>query len=92
LWDWLHSRPCQQEDRDCATSQWQGDSGGPLDNQDKEAEQACQPQPQVCHAQGIPQDGQGCQEPGIEQLHVSLFFIICSPLMMCSSGERLFSK
>ena len=37
-----------------------GDDCGPLDNQDKEAEQACQPQPQVCHAQGIPQDGQGC--------------------------------
>lgn len=58
------SRPCEQEDCDGAASRRQGDGSGSCNNQDKAAEQACQPLPQVCHAQGVPQDGQGCQEPG----------------------------
>ena len=79
---WLFFRPCQQEDRDSVASQWEGGCGGPLDNQNKEAEQARQPPPQVCHAQGVPQDGQGCQEPGIEQPH-PMFNLLCNlcPLM-----------
>ena len=57
-------RSGKQEDRDNPAGSWKGLRCGPLDDQDQEAEHACEDQPQVCDAQGFPQDGQGCEEPG----------------------------
>ena len=47
----------KQEDRDDPAIRWKGRGRGPLHNQDQEAECPSEALPQVCDAQGVPQNG-----------------------------------
>jgi hypothetical protein len=91
LWLFCSLRFGEQEDRDDPAS-CKGLGCGPLYYQDQEAERTCEAQPQVCDAQGVPQDGQGCEKPGTSTLnHIMLdSTVIWQQCLFCYCNAWLF--
>ena len=65
LWGWCGFRLGEQQDRGGPAISGRGHGCCPVHDQDQEAEHPCQAPAQDSDAQGVPQDGQVCQEPGI---------------------------